>query len=149
MNCGAFAVLIEVAVGGAWLGFWRWRRHRDSLPQMPTKWRPVTLTSVDDLVAEDWWEYRKLGRKIVSRIAVGKPAPDPSGRDWYCPLLFENELEGWKAIYGVGPVDALMNALAFVRSHFDALRPMPLGGRARGKNSAGPRGKSKKRHAAR
>jgi hypothetical protein len=70
-------------------------------------------------MAQKWWAYFKHGRKYVSRVAVGRPSPDPSGQDWYCPLLFENELEGWKAIYGVGPVDALMNATHFIRLRFE------------------------------
>jgi hypothetical protein len=89
------------------------------MPKLRAKWKPVQISTVDEVVAEDWWEYYKHGRKYVSRVAVGKPTPDPSGQDWYCPLLFENELDGWKAIYGVGPVDALMNATLFIRLRFN------------------------------
>jgi hypothetical protein len=105
---------------------------------MPKKWSPIKITSVADVVAEDSWTYRALGRRLVSRVAVGRPAPDPSGQDWYCPLFFEHELDGWKAVYGVGPVDALMNALALVQSRFQELRPTPRGGRKRAARARRP-----------
>jgi len=92
------------------------------------EWHPVKITQVEDVVAEDVWEYRDLGRRRHARVAVGRPTPDPSGRDWYCPLLFEHELKGWLAVYGVGPVDALMNAATFLRKQFDALAAAPHGG---------------------
>jgi hypothetical protein len=96
---------------------------------MPKKWSPVKLTSVEDIIADDVWEYHKLGRKMASRVAVGRPAPDPSGQDWYCPLLFENETKGWTAVYGVGAVDALMNAMMQVRRHFHEYLPTPRSGK--------------------
>jgi hypothetical protein len=102
------------------------------------KWRPVVITHVEDVVAEDLWEYRHLGQKRVARVAVGRPTPDPSGGDWYCPLFFEHELRGWLPVYGVGPVDALANALTVVRKLFDALAPAPRGGIPKGARRGTP-----------
>jgi hypothetical protein len=107
---------------------------------MPSKaWRPVAIAHVEHVVAEDLFEYRRLGKKRVARVAVGRPTPDPSGRDWYCPLLFEHELKGWLPVYGVGPVDALANALTFVRKQLDALAPVPRGGMPKGARRGTPR----------
>jgi hypothetical protein len=89
-------------------------------------WSPVRITTVEDVVADGRWEYFKNGRKLISRIAIGRPRPHPSGQDWYCPLLFENETTGWKAIYGVGAIDSLMNAMTFVRHRFHEFNPTPL-----------------------
>jgi hypothetical protein len=55
----------------------------------------VKLTEVDDLIAESFWEYREHGRTVVSRVAIGHPHPDPSGQDWYCPVLIEGRTNGW------------------------------------------------------
>ena len=60
-----------------------------------TDWHPVKLTEVDDLIAESFWEYREHGRTVVSRVAIGHPHPDPSGQDWYCPVLIEGRTNGW------------------------------------------------------
>lgn len=96
---------------------------------MAKKWKPVEITTEPTtLVAEDWWEYRRHGKKVISRVAVAQPQPHPSGRDWYCPLLFEHVMPGWKAIYGVGPIDSLMNALMFVNRFFHEFSPGPRGG---------------------
>ena len=108
---------------------------------MTKKWRPVELSNVEDIVAEDWWTYWRSGRKVTSHIAIGRPTPDPSGRDWYCPLLLEGRASGWKPIYGVGPVDAMMNALIVVSRLFHEFAPTPSGGKLRTRRTR--RGSSK------
>lgn len=84
-------------------------------------WRP-RLTTIDDPIAEDHWSYAtKDGETKVSRIVVGRPQPLPGEADraWYCPLSIEGYLPGIKCVMGVGPVDALMNAMTLVRRFFE------------------------------
>jgi hypothetical protein len=81
-------------------------------------WRP-RLSSIDDPIAEDHWHYMiEDGTQRTSRIIIGRPAPTPDGKNWYCPLSFEHVTKGIDYAYGVGPVDALMNAMYFVRRRF-------------------------------
>jgi len=83
-----------------------------------TKWRPVKLTEVDDVIADCFWEYRQHGRKVVSRVAIAHPHPDPSGQDWYCPVLIEGWTDGWRPVYGVFGLDALINASRYLHAFF-------------------------------
>lgn len=112
---------------------------------MAKSWQPVTLTDVTDIVAENWWEYRTQGRKVVRRVAVGRPSPDPSGQDWYCPLLIEGVTPGWKAIYGVGPVDAMGNALLIVSTYFDEFGGVPRARKPPRRTRRGARSKGRTR----
>lgn len=93
------------------------------------KWKPVRVTHVEDVIAEDWWELRRFGKRFVVHLAVGRSKPDPSGRDWYCPVLVEGlpELKGWRPFYGVGPVDSTTNAFMFISRMFHEYGPKPLG----------------------
>jgi hypothetical protein len=87
----------------------------------PQDWRPQ-LTTIDDPIAEDLWSYTAIdGSTKVSRLIVGRPQPLPGEADqtWYCPLSIEGHLPGIKCIMGVGPVDALMNAMTLVRRFFE------------------------------
>lgn len=84
-------------------------------------WRPQ-LTTIDDPIAEDHWSHTtQEGKTKVSRIVVGRPQPLPGETDraWYCPLFIEDYLPGIKCVMGVGPVDALMNAMTLVRRFFE------------------------------
>jgi hypothetical protein len=84
-------------------------------------WRP-RLTTIDDAIADDLWSHTtKEGETRVSRIVVGRPRPLPGEADraWYCPLSIEGYLPGIKCVMGVGPVDALMNAMTLVRRFFE------------------------------
>ncbi|MCY1017961.1 hypothetical protein [Pyxidicoccus sp. MSG2] len=81
-------------------------------------WRP-RLSSIKDPIAEDYWHYMtEDGTQRTSQIIIGRPALAPDGKTWYCPLFFEHVARGIKYSYGVGPVDALMNAMYFVRRRF-------------------------------
>jgi hypothetical protein len=81
-------------------------------------WRPK-LTSIDDPIADDYWSYRtEDGTKRTSRITIGRPALLEDGTHWYCPMYFEHVTPGIDCAFGVGPVDALMNAMYFVRRRF-------------------------------
>jgi hypothetical protein len=84
-------------------------------------WRPQ-LTSIDDPIAEDHWSYTASdGSTKVSRILVGRPQPLPGEEDraWFCPLSIAGHMPGIKCVMGVGPVDALMNAMTLVRRFFE------------------------------
>jgi hypothetical protein len=81
-------------------------------------WRPK-LSSIDDPIAEDFWHYMtEDGTRRTSRIIIGRPALTLDGKDWYVPFSFEHVTKGIDFAFGVGPVDALMNAMYFVRRRF-------------------------------
>jgi len=83
-----------------------------------------TLERIEDPIAEDWWGYTTPdGREQLTRIVIGRPAPipdDPHG-DWYCPLLLPEFFPEVQCIPGVGPVDALANAMALVKGFQDSV----------------------------
>jgi hypothetical protein len=83
-------------------------------------WRPK-LKQIDDPIADDWWEYvTPKGQQRISRLTVGRPVHYPEQRLWYCPVLIEGYTRPRiKPIFGMGPVDSLMNAMSFVRGFFD------------------------------
>ena len=90
-------------------------------------WRPH-LDRIDEVVATDTWKIAKpTGEEVLTKVTVGKPAPnptDPNG-DWYCPVEIEGRTNGIRCVFGVGPVDALMNAMQFVKQFFDEVEPEP------------------------
>ena len=90
---------------------------------MPKKWKPVRPPADTEPIAESWWEYHERGRKVMSRVAIGRPQPDPSGQDWYCPVLIEGYETKWIAAYGVGAIDSLMNAAGLCSRFFHELGP--------------------------
>lgn len=95
------------------------------------KWKPVKVTHVEDVIAEDWWDIRHRGRPAVVHIAVGRALPHPSGGAWYCPVLVEGfpGLSGyWRPIAGVGPVDSTSNAFQLISILFEGLEASPRGG---------------------
>ena len=83
-------------------------------------WRPK-LSRIDDPIAEDCWEYvTPKGQRRSSRLTVGRPVHYPEQRLWYCPVLIEGYTKPRiKPIFGMGPVDSLMNAMTFVRTFFE------------------------------
>ncbi len=92
-----------------------------------SNWRPV-LSAIDDPIAVDTWRYEFDGGVRESRIEIGRPQPIPGDKngDWFCPVLFEHVTSGVKCVFGVGPVDTLANAMAFVRqqsSRFEKVEP--------------------------
>jgi hypothetical protein len=86
----------------------------------PEDWRPK-LTRIEDPIADDHWEYvTPEGTKRTSRLTVGRPVHHPEERLWYCPVLIDGyTTPRIKPIFGSGPVDALMNAMTFVRRFFE------------------------------
>jgi hypothetical protein len=82
-------------------------------------WRPK-LTHIEDPIADDYWEYlTPQGNRRTSRLIVGRPTHHPQARAWYCPILIERYGPGVDTVFGQGPVDALMNAMAVVRTFFE------------------------------
>ena len=83
-------------------------------------WRPK-LSRIDEPIAEDSWEYvTPKGQKRLSRLMVGRPVHYPEQQLWYCPVLIEGYTRPRiKPIFGMGPVDSLMNAMTFVRTFFE------------------------------
>jgi hypothetical protein len=96
--------------------------------KMPDEnWRPK-LSEVTDVIAESHLEYRTLdGTKGRFLVKVGRPCPHDD--DYYCPLEVEGLFHGVKPIFGMGPVDSLMNAMELVRryfAHMNGLSTEPL-----------------------
>lgn len=74
------------------------------------------VASIDDPIAEDRWAYRENGQRKVAQVVIGRPQPAnnyPDG-DWMCPVFIEHFTGRIVLVMGVGPVDALKNALAIV-----------------------------------
>jgi hypothetical protein len=81
---------------------------------------------VVDVVAEDHWSYTtKEGIPKISRVTIGRPTPWPADDhgDWLCPLEIEHFTDGIRGIAGVGPVDALMNAIGIVKAFAEEIEP--------------------------
>jgi hypothetical protein len=79
------------------------------------------VRTIKNVIARDKWEYfDSKGNKIISEIIVGKPvkSKDRSG-DWYCPVFIENFTKSTATVWGVGPVDSLMNAMTLVHKFFE------------------------------
>jgi hypothetical protein len=82
------------------------------------------IDKITEIIASDKWRYRTAsGQSRVSRSEIGRPqrAPDDPNDDWYCPVFVEDFTDRIVPAYGVGPVDALMNAIALVRSFADQI----------------------------
>jgi hypothetical protein len=79
----------------------------------------LKIDQIDEVVATDEWRYRSTsGESLLSRIQIGRPqkAPNDPNGDWYCPVFVEHFTPRIVPVYGVGPVDSLMNAMALVRT---------------------------------
>jgi hypothetical protein len=83
-------------------------------------WRPK-LRRIDDPIADDHWEYTTpKGQQRIARLTVGRPVHYPEQRLWYCPVRIEGYTRPQvRPIFGLGPVDSLMNAMTFVRKFFE------------------------------
>ena len=90
------------------------------MPEKDEDWRPK-LRRIEDPIAEDCWEYiTPSGKQRISRLMVGRPVHYPERRLWYCPVLIEGYTRPRiRPIFGMGPVDSLMNAMTFVRRFFE------------------------------
>src|SRR5262245_36576874 len=82
------------------------------------------LKRIVDPIADDRWSYNGPdGTRATSRVSIGRPRPWPraSQGDWICPISIEHFTEGVTPVAGVGPVDALMNAMALVKAFADQI----------------------------
>lgn len=79
--------------------------------------------TIDDPIAEDVWAFDAAdGTRARARIIIGRPFQDPASPwgDWRCPISIEGWTPGVIPIAGVGPVDALLNAMKLVSTFQDA-----------------------------
>jgi len=88
--------------------------------------RIMTKDRIDDVIADGMWRIPELMRKIrkgkkrTAYIAIGRPRPDADPRgDWICPIQIESFISGVKHVHGIGPLDALLNAMNLLRTFFD------------------------------
>jgi hypothetical protein len=79
----------------------------------------MKIDKIADVIAADDWSYQaSSGETVTARIEIGRPQPipnDPNG-DWFCPVSIDGFTLQIRAVYGVGPVDALNNAITLLRS---------------------------------
>jgi len=84
------------------------------------------IDSVDDPIAEDHWAYRDDGQQKIAQVIIGKPQPaegDPNG-DWMCPIFIEHFTDRIVPVMGVGPADALRNAMTLVQEFEKTVGPV-------------------------
>lgn len=91
-------------------------------------WRPK-LSEVTDVLVEGRLPYRSTsGTEGDFLVKVGHPRPHDDG--YYCPLQVEGLFPGVRPVFGIGPVDSLMNAMGLVQRYFLYMngvdtRPLP------------------------
>ncbi len=74
------------------------------------------LEQIEDVIATDYWEYNSSKGDIVTcRVEVGRPVFVADG-EWSCPVFIQGFTPTIMCASGVGPVDALMNAITLVRA---------------------------------
>ena len=94
-------------------------------------WRPK-LTVVEAPIADDYWRYTTPeGKRRTSRVTVGQPVHFPQERCWYVPVMIEGYLTKVTPIIGQGPVDALMNAMMFIKRFNDEMHWVSSGAKPR------------------
>ena len=84
------------------------------------------LPRISDVIAQDDWYYKRHdGSTYRTRIIIGRPRPEnrrSKTSNWLCQVFIEGITPQVCKAMGVGPVDALMNALTLVKSHFEATK---------------------------
>ena len=73
---------------------------------------------MDDIIAEDTWRYTDASgadRTTLIQIGRPRPAPDDPNGDWGCPVFIESSSSEPRMVFGVGPVDSLLNAMTLVQ----------------------------------
>ena len=87
----------------------------------------MKIDKITKPIAADDWSYQAPGGETVyTRIEIGRPEPtpnDPNG-DWYSPISIEGFTSQITPVYGVGPVDALNNAVTLLRNFIDAIESL-------------------------
>src|SRR5262245_20841127 len=73
-------------------------------------WRPK-IKKIDDVLVEGDLPFPQgKGRTAQVHMVVGRPKPLPK-KDYYCPVQAKGFFKGVMLAFGIGPVDALMNAM--------------------------------------
>ena len=82
--------------------------------------------SIAEPIADDHWGYNIAGEQRTSRVTIGKPQQDAgsSHGDWMCPTFIEHFTDRIVPVMGVGPVDALRNAINLVRAFEEKVGPV-------------------------
>ncbi len=94
-------------------------------------WRPK-VTAIETPIADDYWRYTTPeGKRRISRVTVGSPVQFPEERCWYAPVMIEGYLTKVTPIFGQGPVDALMNAMMFIKRFNDEMHWVSSGAKPR------------------
>ncbi|MFY2561283.1 hypothetical protein ACN469_27025 [Corallococcus terminator] len=107
-------------------------------------WRPK-LTVIEAPIADDYWRYTTPeGKRRTSRLTIGQPVHFPQERCWYTPVMIEGHLTKVTPIFGQDPVDALMNAMMFVKRFNDEMHEVVSGAKPR-KNAKKATGQKKQR----
>ncbi len=84
----------------------------------------MKIDKITDIIAADDWSYETAsGETMFARIEIGRPQPLPENLDgdWFCPVSIEGFTAQITAAYGVGPVDALANAMKLVSAFADKI----------------------------
>jgi hypothetical protein len=85
------------------------------------------------------------GQQRISKLMVGWPVHYPEQQIWYCPVLIEGHTRPRiKPIFGMGPVDSLMNAMTFVRRFFEENFEILPGAKPPGTRRSRPAGPGKR-----
>ena len=80
---------------------------------------------MDDVIADGVYrlpdEMRKLRKgRETAYIAIGRPRRDSDPRgDWICPIQIEHFTDKVVNAHGVGPLDALLNAMTLLNQFFN------------------------------
>jgi hypothetical protein len=111
-------------------------------------WRPEVVR-IEDPIADDYWEYRTTlgGERRISRLTVGRPVHYPQEHIWYTPVMIEGHLQKITPIFGQGPVDSLINAIAFVKKFRDDIFEIVPGVKSQVRRSQGTRRKPSRKKA--
>jgi hypothetical protein len=84
----------------------------------------IEIETIDDVIAQDIWISTQAdGSERSHEVIVGRPflLPDHEKQVWVCPVSIQNFTDRIVPAQGVGPVDALMNAMTLVKTLFDTI----------------------------
>ena len=104
---------------------------------------------IDDVIADGFWRLPDAMRKLrrgrrTAYIAIGRPRPDGDPRgDWICPIQIEHFTDKALKARGVGPLDALLNAVSLLNQFFymNTLASLEPAGKRKPPSAPAPRRK--------
>ncbi len=82
------------------------------------------IETIEDVIACDTWTATASdGSAVAHEIIVGRPfeVQDEKKTFWVCPISIHNFTDRIVQAQGVGPVDALMNAMTLAKTLFDTI----------------------------